>query len=259
MSGRERWELTEPPGGYAPPWPAALALTAVLPPGSWTLVGGLMVQLHALKAGLDPTRPTQDVDVLLHIETDRITWPSAQAALIAAGYRLDAGMAKDSLSHRFRRDADVLDVLIADHVGPWAISARTGAQPLVSVPGGTSALRKTVDCVVRRLDGTQVTISVPNVLGALTLKGGAYREDPRDRDRHLEDGAVLAATVDDADDLRERHELWTGSDARRIAALARKLPDQHPAWSQVPRERRARAQVSLQLLALGPSPQRQQL
>ena len=231
-----------------------MALTSVLPQGSWTLVGGLMVQLHALRAGLDPTRPTEDVDVLLHIETDRITWPSAQAALIDAGYRLEHGMARDSLSHRFRRGADVLDVLIADHVGPWAISARAGAQPLVSVPGGTSALRKTVDCVIHRSDGTQVTVSVPNVLGALTLKGGAYREDSRDRDRHIEDGAVLAATVDDADELRERPELWTGSDSRRIAALARALPEGHPAWGQLPRERRARAQTALRLLALGPSP-----
>ncbi len=250
MSGRQRWELA---GGYGPPWPAAMALTSVLPPGSWTLVGGLMVQLHALRAGLDPTRPTEDVDVLLHIETDRITWPSAHAALMGAGYRLDERMAKDSLSHRFRREADVLDVLIADHVGPWAISARTGDQPLVSVSGGTSALRKTVDCMIRRADRTQVTVSVPNVLGALTLKGGAYREDSRDRDRHLEDGAVLAATVEDADELRERPELWTGSDSRRIAALARALPEPHPAWGQVPRERRARAQTALRLLALGPS------
>jgi hypothetical protein len=142
-----------------------------------------MLQLHALHAGLDPARPSDEIDVLLHIETDPITWPLAQAALAEAGYRLDVGLGNDALTHRFLRDADVL-VLVADHVGPWAIPARAGTQALVSMPGGTCPFHKTVVCMVRRRDGTKIRISAPNVLGASTLKG-AYQEDARDRERHL--------------------------------------------------------------------------
>jgi hypothetical protein len=39
----------------------------VLPAGSWTLVGGLMTQLHTIHRGLGIVRPTNDVDIVLHI------------------------------------------------------------------------------------------------------------------------------------------------------------------------------------------------
>ncbi|MDQ1739404.1 MAG: hypothetical protein QOE53_1056, partial [Pseudonocardiales bacterium] len=32
----------------------------------WSLVGGLMVQAHALAHGIDIVRPTNDLDMLLH-------------------------------------------------------------------------------------------------------------------------------------------------------------------------------------------------
>lgn len=50
-----------------PPWPLAFSL----PAGSWVLVGGLMVHVHALRAGVKASRPTTDVDLLLNIETAR--------------------------------------------------------------------------------------------------------------------------------------------------------------------------------------------
>jgi hypothetical protein len=33
-------------------------------PGEWVLIGGLMVQLHALERGITDVRPTRDIDVL---------------------------------------------------------------------------------------------------------------------------------------------------------------------------------------------------
>ena len=52
-----------------------------------------------------------------------------------------------------------------------------------------------------------------DVLGALVLKGAAYVEDFRDRDRHLDDAAVLACAVTDPIGDRAR---MIGSDRRRI-------------------------------------------
>ena len=73
--------LDQPVGGWHRPWPQAFEIARALPPGSWTLVGGLMVQLHSLLAGLQPSRPTTDVDAALHLETGAVTYADAVADL----------------------------------------------------------------------------------------------------------------------------------------------------------------------------------
>jgi hypothetical protein len=73
-----------------------------------------------------------------------------------------------------------------------------------------------------------VVLSIPDVLGALVLKGAAYVEDSRDRDRHLDDAAVLACAVTDPIGDRAR---MIGSDRRRIEALWKVLQDlDHKSW-----------------------------
>jgi hypothetical protein len=47
-----------------------------------------MVQLHAVAAGFPVVRPTNDVDVLLHVETGRGRAVQVAAALEGLGYRL---------------------------------------------------------------------------------------------------------------------------------------------------------------------------
>jgi len=54
-----------PAGGWGRPWPDVAELAAAVPAEVWTLIGGLMVQLHGVLAGLPMVRPTDDVDVLL--------------------------------------------------------------------------------------------------------------------------------------------------------------------------------------------------
>jgi len=53
------------------PWPNVAEIEAVLPHDKWTLVGGLMAQLHGIHADIDTLRPTNDVDIVLHVETTR--------------------------------------------------------------------------------------------------------------------------------------------------------------------------------------------
>ena len=60
----------------------------MVPHKAWTLIGGLMVQLHAIAAGFPVVRPTNDVDVLLHVETGRGRAVQVAAALEGLGYRL---------------------------------------------------------------------------------------------------------------------------------------------------------------------------
>lgn len=56
-----------------PPWPLAFEVAASTPPGSWALVGGLMVHVHALRAGIEATRPTSDIDLLLNIGANSVS------------------------------------------------------------------------------------------------------------------------------------------------------------------------------------------
>lgn len=63
--------VAAPTGGWPDPWPNVAEIAAVLPADKWTLVGGLMTQLHSIHHGLGIVRPTNDVDIVLHIETSR--------------------------------------------------------------------------------------------------------------------------------------------------------------------------------------------
>ena len=45
---RRRVPLSPPPGGWLHPWPNVFELARVMATDKWTLVGGLMVQAHAL-------------------------------------------------------------------------------------------------------------------------------------------------------------------------------------------------------------------
>ncbi|MDO5619138.1 hypothetical protein [Kocuria sp.] len=128
----------------------------------------------------------------------------------------------------------------------------TRGESLVQVPGGTSALRKTVNCHITTASAAEVMVSLPNVLGALTLKGGAYKTDSRDKQRHLEDAVVLLITVEDADEIVEDTEQWTQNDGSRLRTLHKALDHDHPAWQLITEEsERMRAQKSLEILAEG--------
>jgi hypothetical protein len=84
-------------------------------------------------------------------------------------------------------------VMVADHLPPKRHPAAL-RRKVFAVPGGTSALCKTVNCAMDTGNGI-VVLSVPDALGALVLKGAAYMEDTRHRQRHLDDATVLACTV----------------------------------------------------------------
>ncbi|MFE5702259.1 hypothetical protein [Rhodococcus koreensis] len=250
VSGEKRsvWTVAAPVGGWGPPWPQAAEIAQVVPSEQWTLIGGLMVQLHAVRAGLPLTRATVDVDMVLHIETGAATFGGVRGRLEQLGYELQ--MPVRGRVHRFVRSGGVeqVDVMVADHLAP-KLRPRVSGREVFAVPAGTSALRKTVDCLVE-IGGVSTKLSVPDVLGALVLKGAAYLEDPRDRGRHLDDAVVLACAVDNpmADRARMR-----GSDRGRVRALAEVLADpDHRSWLSMPEQRRRRGRDALLLLVQEP-------
>ena len=130
-----------------------------------------MVQLHAAYAGLRLTRTTLDVDMILHIDSGAATfagcsrsWSDSATCCVN---RSVTGQCTDSL--RGSRGAETIDVMVADRLSlkrhPKALRRKVFA-----VPGGTSALRKTVNCEVTAGE-VVVVLSIPDVFGALVLKG----------------------------------------------------------------------------------------
>lgn len=245
-TGREVWDVPVPPGGWGTPWPQCIELARSIPSTQWTLVGGLMVQLHAAAAGLAVTRPTADVDIVLHIETGAATTTSVTTVLTTLGYTLQKSIAHDAPAHRFVRGKQQLDVMVADHLPPSKVPMLGGRKPF-QIAGGTQALQRTVDCRMKVDDGEPVIISIPNVLGALVLKGAAYREDSRDRDRHLDDAVVLCAAIKSP--LATAGQM-NGSDKSRVLTLHKELKNSgHKSWQLLEPADRIPAMDALRILA----------
>ena len=243
---REVWDVPVPPGGWGTPWPQCIELARALPSTQWTLVGGLMVQLHCAAAGLAVSRPTVDVDIVLHIETGAATTTSVMAVLAKLGYTLQKSIDDEAPAHRFVRDKQQIDVMIADHMPESKVPTIGGRKPF-QVSGGTQALKRTVNCRLKDDDIEPVLISIPNALGALVLKGAGYKEDSRDRDRHLDDAVVLCATIKKP--LETATEMG-GSDRSRIITLHTALANSgHRSWQLLEAVDRTQAMDALRILA----------
>lgn len=234
--------LDAPLRDWGRPWPQAFEVARALPPDSWTLVGGLMVQLHARLAGLTPSRPTTDVDAALHLESGVIRYADAAASLRTIGYELDDSPA---LAYRFQRGDHTVDLMVADHLGPVR-QPRYAGREVFAITGGKQALKRTIDVEVATIDGL-VRLSLPSVHGALVLKGAAYLSDSRDRDRHASDAVVLLACLDQPDVVLEN---LAGSDRKRLLAIVRAL-ERPEAWAGANRDVAALARQSLNDLRSG--------
>ncbi|MFD1376745.1 hypothetical protein ACFQ4U_10470 [Micrococcus antarcticus] len=243
-----------PAGGWLAPWPQCLELSHAFDTSKWTLVGGLMVQLHAAIAKVPAIRPTTDVDLVLHVETGAVSGPEVSHTLSQLGYELQLPLHKDSPAHRFIRQRDGLketvDVMVADH-GISKPPLTIGGREPFQVSAGTQALKRTANCQILDDEGTVIsTLSIPSPLAALVLKGAAYREDTRDRDRHLEDAALLSTII--SDPLAVVPELQ-GSDRSRIIGLNKHLSDlNHPAWARIEEDRRRDGHYALDILSSNP-------
>lgn len=253
-------DVTAAPGGWPAPWPNVAEMASVLPTDQWTLVGGLMTQLHSVHHGLGIVRPTNDVDIVLHIETTRGVASATADALRGLGYELRSAVdPRDNTAHRFIRgtskvdlvtDApdpksdEVVDVLISDHHAP-SVTERLAGRDMVRIEGGPQALRRTVNARLEIEQGNVTTISVPRPFGAVILKAAAYLVDSRDRDRHLFDAVALLACIDDP--FAER-EGFMGSDRSRLITLKERLPANHVAWTRLTGQARTDAESALEIL-----------
>jgi len=214
-----------------------------------------MAQLHCGYAGFSPVRPTNDVDIVLHIEKIRGLPAAAASALESLGYELAPSIdPREATAHRFRRHGsvvdvlasggdDVVDVLMADHAAP-SVHEKLRGRVMVAIEGGTQALRRTVNARLI-VDGQETVVSVPSPLAAVVLKSAAYRTDSRNPERHLQDAAALLACI--ADPYEARDSLG-GSDGQRLRLLAEALTDDASYWQVLDATPRADAQAALRIM-----------
>lgn len=112
MADRPTIDVAAATGGWPMPWPNVAEIETVLPHDRWTLIGGLMAQLHAIHHRIGVIRPTNGVDIVLHVETTRGVPAVAANALESLGYRLITSIdPRTETAHRFIRGNARVDLV----------------------------------------------------------------------------------------------------------------------------------------------------
>lgn len=151
---------------------------------NWILVGGLMVHCHAERSGIMHTRPTDDVDIVVELQTQ--SYATHAQALISLGFAPHESLDDAAPFHRFVRDQDTVDLMIPDRESR---APRYLGRGLIEVPGSSSALKRTIAHELP--DGS--AIRIPDLASALSLKGAAHRVPSANAPRHLQDSVTLLA------------------------------------------------------------------
>lgn len=176
-----------------PPWSTLFDLVAATDIDEWILVGGLMVQLHAHRASIPPSRITKDVDVVVDVVTAKASIQAIAGQLRAIGFEVVVPESLKTPAYRCIRDKEQIDLMVPSDLPP-RIQPRLMRRPAFGVVAGRQAVRRR-DTFIVRSGARTVTLRAPDVLGAIIAKGAAHEIDQRDRARHLEDAALLLASI----------------------------------------------------------------
>lgn len=182
-------------------WHNALSLMSELD-GDWTLIGGLMVQLLAVRYGMPSTRLTVDIDILADSRRRPSSTERIGATLTKLGFEVaeQTRLRDPETAFRFERAGTIVDLVAPEKTGRRQPPKTIGSFQTIEVPGGTQALART-EALHVRLDDAESTVRTPTLLGAILLKARAIRSSHRDQDR--DDLVLLLACIEDPMALRE--------------------------------------------------------
>ena len=198
----------------------------------WTLVGGLMVQLHGFEHEDDP-RPTADIDVLGAAKRPPRMTETMAAVLVELGAEVaDPPRSDPKLGYRFEFEDEIIELLGPD--GLRTDPKTTGGLKTFQASGGTQALRRT-EVVLVSLDGSDpVAVRRPDLLGAILIKARVVakrREEKFASDR--EDLIRLLGYVGDprrmADEMTKSEKSWLRGISGEIDFGDPALPEPFPA------------------------------
>ena len=205
-----------------------------LSPDRWMLVGGLMVHAHAQLTGIQHTRPTDDVDLVVEVRAG--SYAQAAAVIQRLGYVQHESLDRQAPFHRFTRGREHVDLM-----GPEDKPVRFLGREVLAVPGSRSALNRTI--AYETVGG--VGIRIPDVESALSLKGAAFRLPGPNRVRHLQDAVTLFACLDTAQpdisksmkkninnliSAMDNAEAWSFADPTNRRRAIRAIRAVQPAW-----------------------------
>jgi hypothetical protein len=195
-------------------WRAVGDLTERLP-GDWVLIGGLMVQIHAMERGAFGVRVTHDIDVLGQARPPG-TLERIDRVLREDGFELQ-GPDRDGYAQRYERAGLVVDVLAPD--GTRRPPRLAQGIKAVGVPGGKQALTRSETVRVTVADAT-FDLRRPTLLGAVLIKARSLMVH-RDRESQREDLLRLLALIDDprtlAPELSNAERKWLRTAEDRLA------------------------------------------
>ena len=210
-------------------WRSALELTRAFGAGErWTLVGGLMVQLHAFERGR-ASRLTADVDFLGDSRRrPPMTARMAEILQERGGELALPPVGSEELGYRFEVDGSVVEILGSE--GVREDPPTLGRQTTFQVPGGTQALRRT-EIVAVSLDGDDpVEVRRPSLLGAILIKARVVKRKRDKLDSDRQDLIRLLSFVEDPRALAAELKKSEGKWLREVEAL---LAFDDPAWGDL--------------------------
>ena len=229
-------------------WAKALEVAQALgETEDWTLVGGLMVQLHALEHDRD-TRLTTDIDVLGNARRrPQMTKRIAEVLEELGGTMADPPTSDQDLGYQFDVDGELIEVLGPD--GLKADPQTIGKFKTFQVPGGTQALRRTEVVWIALAEGAAVAMRRPSLLGAILIKAKVLAKHRRSKfESDRQDLVGLLSLVDDPRDLAVTGEL-KATEQKWLADVAKALNFTDPSLADLfDREQLVRAQQTFDLL-----------
>jgi hypothetical protein len=161
-------------------WSMALQIAEALgTERQWSLIGGLMVQLHAHEHG-DDLRPTADIDLLGAARKPPAMTEQIAALLAERGAEVAMPPRSDpQLGYRFELDGEIVEVLGPDGLknDPKTLAGLTTFQ----VSGGTQALRRTEAILVSLGGAPPVAVRRPSLLGAILIKARALAKRRKEK------------------------------------------------------------------------------
>jgi hypothetical protein len=213
----------------------------------WALIGGLMVQLHALENHSD-SRPTSDIDLLGDSrQRPSMTRRIAMILKSRGGTMAMPPRSNRDLGYKFEVDGETVEVLGSE--GVRANPKTVGNFTTFQVPGGSQALRRT-EVIQVSLDGrAAVALRRPDLLGAILIKSRVVAKRRREKfESDRQDLILLLSFVEDPRALAVGGGLKS-SERRWLRNVEKKLDFSGPVLKSLfPPQVLARAEQAYKLL-----------
>ena len=208
----------------------------------WTLIGGQMVLLHTLENDAEPTRFSQDIDVVVNARVVPGSIKSFVTSLESLGFSLVGG-SPDNIAHRYQRDKASIDVLAPEGLGSRAELTTTRPGRTLEVPGGTQALERTELLPVRfgELDGF---VPRPSLLGAIICKAAAMGVASATTAQQRDVALLLSLVADPIEMTRDMGR----KDRQRLRAVGGFAEPNNPVWEDLTEDAADRARLAYQTL-----------